>query len=88
MQKIFGIPQNRERVFIISIRKDIDNGTFKFPLPITLKLRLKDILEEKVDEKFYLTEKGIGRLIKKNNNINLYTAKNDKFFSQQLEIYY
>lgn len=47
MQKIFGIPQNRERVFIISIRKDIDNGTFKFPLPITLKLRLKDILEEK-----------------------------------------
>lgn len=34
MQKIFGIPQNRERVFIISIRKDIDNGTFKFPLPI------------------------------------------------------
>lgn len=69
MQKIFGIPQNRERVFIISIRKDIDNGTFKFPLPITLKLRLKDILEEKVDEKFYLTEKGIGRLIKKNNKL-------------------
>ena len=69
MQKIFGIPQNRERVFIISIRKDIDNGTFKFPLPITLELRLKDILEEKVDEKFYLTEKGIGRLIKKNNKL-------------------
>lgn len=67
--KDYGIPQNRERVFIISIRKDIDNNTFKFPEKIPLELKLKDLLEEKVDDKYYLTEKGIGRLIKKNNKL-------------------
>lgn len=55
--KDFGIPQNRERVFIISIRKDLDNGTFKFPQGFTLELRLKDLLEDKVDEKYYLSDK-------------------------------
>lgn len=67
--KDFGIPQNRERVFIVSIRKDVDKGDFEFSSPITLNLKLKDILEKKVDERFYLTEKGIGRLIKKNNKL-------------------
>ena len=44
--KDYGIPQNRERVFIISIRKDIDNGKFKFPDPKPLKIRLKDLLDD------------------------------------------
>ena len=57
--KDYGIPQNRERVFVISIRKDIDNGTFKFPEKFPLELRLKDMLEDEVDEKFYLTPKQI-----------------------------
>lgn len=57
--KDYGIPQNRERVFVISIRKDIDNGTFKFPEKFPLELRLKDMLEGDVDEKFYLTPKQI-----------------------------
>ena len=51
--KDYGIPQNRERVFIISIRKDIDKG-YEFPEPFPLQLRLKDMLEDEVDEKFYL----------------------------------
>lgn len=67
--KDYGIPQNRERVFIISIRKDIDNGKFTFPEKIPLQLKLKDLLEEVVDDKYYLTEKGIGRLIKMNNKL-------------------
>ena len=67
--KDYGIPQNRERVFIISIRKDIDNGKFIFPEKIQLQLNLKDLLEEVVDNKYYLTEKGIGRLIKRNNKL-------------------
>ena len=54
--KDFGIPQNRERVFIISIRKDIDNGTFQFPKGFPLTLRLKDVLEPEVDEKYYISE--------------------------------
>ena len=54
-----GIPQNRERVFVVSIRKDIDNGTFKFAEKIPLELRLKDMLEDVVDEKFYLSDKAV-----------------------------
>lgn len=57
--KDYGIPQNRERVFVISIRKDIDDGTFKFPEKFPLGLRLKDMLEGDVDDKFYLTPKQI-----------------------------
>ena len=61
--KDYGIPQNRERVFIISIRKDIDKG-FTFPQPVPLELKLKDILEDRVDERFYLSEKLLTGLIK------------------------
>lgn len=51
-----GIPQNRERVFIIAIRKDVDTGRFTFPIPFDTGIRLKDVLEEQVDEKYYLSE--------------------------------
>ena len=61
--KDFGIPQNRERVFIVSIRKDIDKFNFfepfMFPRKQELKLRLKDLLECQVDEKYYLSDKMI-----------------------------
>ena len=57
--KNYGIPQNRERVFIISIRKDLDNGQFKFPEPFDNGIRLKDILEDEVDEKFYLSDEKV-----------------------------
>lgn len=60
--KDYGIPQKRERVYTISIRKDIDNGDFKFPEKEELKLRLKDILEKEVDEKYYLKESSIKNL--------------------------
>lgn len=53
----YGVPQKRERVFIVSIRKDIDTGTFEFPKPFTLTKRLRDVLEDEVDEKYYLSEK-------------------------------
>lgn len=55
--KNFGIPQNRERVFVISIRKDIDDGKFKFPIGEDLKIKLKDILEDEIEGKYYLSEK-------------------------------
>ena len=67
--KDYGIPQNRERVFIISIRNDIAQENFSFPPKVPLMWKLKDFLEDKVDEKYYLTEQGIGRLIKKNNKL-------------------
>lgn len=58
--KDYGIPQNRERVFIISIRKDIDKG-YEFPEPFPLQLRLKDMLEDEVDEKFYLEVESVSK---------------------------
>lgn len=60
--KDYGIPQNRERVFIISIRKDIDRG-FEFPKPYPLKLRLKDMLEKRVDERYYLSDSQVNGFI-------------------------
>ena len=60
--KDFGIPQNRERVFIVSIRKDVDDGSFCFPKPQPLNICLKDVLEENVDEKFYLSQDKIKSL--------------------------
>ncbi len=60
--KDYGIPQNRERVYTVSIRKDIDKGEFVFPEKEELKLRLKDILDEDVDEKYYLNEAQIERI--------------------------
>ena len=56
--KDYGIPQNRERVFVVSIRNDIEK-TFKFPKSQELKIKLKDLLDENVDKKYYLNEKGI-----------------------------
>ena len=55
--KDYGVPQHRERVYTVSIRKDIDNKNFVFPEPMELKLRLKDVLEDEVEEKYYLSEK-------------------------------
>lgn len=63
--KDYGIPQNRERVFIVSIHKDIDNGLFEFPKPFLLKKRLKDVLEDEVDEKYFLSDKTLKFFIEK-----------------------
>lgn len=69
--KDYGIPQNRERVFIISIRKDIDRG-FEFPSAIPLNLILQDMLDNNVDEKYYLSTPMIDRLYTTNYNSGKY----------------
>ena len=60
--KDYGIPQNRERVFTISIRKDLNKG-FVFPQKQELKLKLKDMLEDNVEEKYYLSEKALNYIL-------------------------
>lgn len=60
--KDYGIPQNRERVFTVSIRKDI-NKLFTFPPKQEFKLKLKDLLEDEVDEKYYLSGEQIARIV-------------------------
>jgi len=56
--KKHGVPQNRERIFLVGIRDDKDND-FSFPKEEHLKLRLKDVLENQVDEKYFLSDKMI-----------------------------
>ena len=60
--KDYGIPQNRERVFVVSIRKDVDTKGYKFPSPVSLQKRLKDMLEPQVDEKYYLSADKVEKL--------------------------
>lgn len=72
--KDYGIPQNRERVFVVSIRKDIQQG-YTFPEKIPLEKRLKDVLETNVDEKYYLSEKLIKGFITKQERGNGFAAR-------------
>ena len=67
--KDFGVPQNRERVFLIGIRNDLPNN-FRFPIGERLKIRLKDILESEVDEKYYLSEKMLDYFNDRADNFN------------------
>ena len=87
--KNYGIPQNRERVFIISIRKDLDNGQFKFPEPFDNGIRLKDILEDKVDEKFYLSDDKVQKFLSNFNQSELpVTTRNSDTVSTIRATYY
>ena len=58
--KDYGIPQNRERVFVVSVLGD---AWFNFPQPVELKLRLKDMMLDKVDEKYYLDQEKVNQFI-------------------------
>lgn len=68
--KDFGIPQNRERCFMISI---LGEYSYKFPKPIKLENRLKDLLETDVDESYFLSDK----------MINCFTSENSKNFNRK-----
>jgi DNA (cytosine-5)-methyltransferase 1 len=76
--KHHGVPQNRERIFLIGIRDDNDNR-FQFPKEEHLSKRLKDVLEEGVDHKYFLSENTIEKLIeydiKQKENGNGFGAK-------------
>ncbi|MCL2755597.1 MAG: DNA cytosine methyltransferase [Firmicutes bacterium] len=63
--KDFGVPQNRERIYIVAFRNDIDSSSFQFPQPTDNTKKIKDILENPpVPAKYYLSEKYIDTLRK------------------------
>ena len=62
--KDFGVPQNRERCFMVSILKS-ENKVFAFPKGKPLDKRLKDVLEDRVDEKYYINSEKAQSLIDK-----------------------
>ena len=59
-----GVPQNRKRIFVFSILKEIDTGKFTFPVPFDNGLRLKDVLEDVVDERYYLSDEKVASFLK------------------------
>lgn len=63
-----GVPQNRKRIFVFSILKEIDTGKFTFPVSFDNGIRLKDVLENTVEERYYLSDEKVasflGNLIK------------------------
>jgi DNA (cytosine-5)-methyltransferase 1 len=78
--KDYGVPQNRERIFLVSIRMDgleglVGNVQYYFPQPMPLDKRLKDVLEAEVDEKYYLSEK----MMEYFNRVNADTSHCHKF---------
>ena len=73
--KNFGIPQNRERLFVIGFR---NNQNFSFPQPIKLNNTMQDYLEGQFDKKFYLPPKGVAFVTKNKNLKKKYTQVNGK----------
>ena len=61
--KNYSIPQNRERVYCVIICRDLDNGKFQFPAPIPLKRALVDMLDDHVDERYYLSDDKVAAMI-------------------------
>lgn len=59
--KNYGVPQNRERTFMVSV---LGGGDYNFPEPFELKARLKDVLEPEVEEKYYVSDKAIDYIYK------------------------
>ena len=61
--KDMGVPQNRERIFVVGIRKDVNNENFEFPEKFDSGLRLRELLESEVSEKFYLSADKTNKLM-------------------------
>lgn len=73
--KDYGVPQNRERIFVVSILGD---AWFTFPQPVELKLRLKDLLEDKVDEKYYLDQEKVEKFLETMPDEDLMKLRDEK----------
>lgn len=74
--KDYGIPQNRERVFVVGFKDK--NIHFEFPKPIKLKTTMQDFLEDYIDSKYYLKEKGVKFVTSSKNKLKRYTQINGK----------
>lgn len=63
--KDFGVPQNRERIYIVAFRNDIDSSAFTFPKPLNIKISIKDIMEkDAVSAKYYLSDVYLDTLVR------------------------
>ena len=67
--KNYGVPQNRDRVFCISMRRDVAFD-YRSPEPFELKTRLEDVLEEEVSDRYFLKDDAVGKFLKANDSDN------------------
>ena len=74
--KHFGVPQNRNRIFVVGFRKKRWKENFEYPRRIELESTMQDYLEDCVDSKFYLQEKGVKFVTSIKNQIKSYTQVN------------
>lgn len=74
--KHFGVPQNRNRIFVVGFRKEKWKDEFEYPRRIDLETTMQDYLEDYVDSKFYLKEKGVKFVTSLKNQIKSYTQVN------------
>lgn len=72
--KNYGIPQHRERIFVIGFKEKSE--TFSFPEPINLEYTMQDFLEDYIDSKYYLKEKGVKFVTSSKNRNKRYTQIN------------
>lgn len=79
--KYFDIPQNRKRIFIVGIRKDLIHN-FQFPEGKKTRKRIKDILENDVEHKYYLSQKTLDMFLKKNEK-HTWEGKGFLFFPKK-----
>lgn len=84
--KDYEIPQNRERVFIVSICKDIDTGIFEFPKPVDLKICLKDMLENLVNKKYYVNPQKVNALVSSLSEKQISNIMRWAWFTKELTI--
>jgi DNA (cytosine-5)-methyltransferase 1 len=72
--KDYGIPQNRERIFVVGFRNDLNlKEPFSFPKPTELKTKMQDYLVDNPDGRYYLPEKGVAFVTDKKNISKSYT---------------
>lgn len=67
--KNYGVPQNRDRVFCLSMRRDVA-FEYQFPDPFELKTRLEDVLEEEVTDRYFLKDDAVSKFLKANDSDN------------------
>lgn len=66
--KEYGVPQNRERVFMLSVRNDLGRKTFNFPEPWELTTTLADVLEDDVEPQYFLADTMVEKFLKNNES--------------------
>ena len=86
--KDYEVPQNRERVFMVSIRNDLDRESFLFPSPFKLERTLADVLEEDADKSFFLKDAMVKKFLRNNEkeaDKYIYRVTDRKFTEDELQ---